>query len=63
MLGDPMPYQPGKLTAEQYKQTQELPRGPAVLSDADLASHFMSEPDAQYLTRFERDWLAKVLRK
>jgi hypothetical protein len=40
-----------------------LPRGPATLSVAELAQRQLSELDAQYLERLEKDWREKVLRQ
>ena len=62
-LGDSLPHQLDPLTPQQRAAAEAIPRGPATLSEAELAAHFMAEPDAQYLTRFEQDWLLKVLRK
>ena len=51
------------LSPEDRAKAQALPRGPATLSNEELAAHFAHEPDAGYLTRLEQDWLEKVLRR
>jgi putative spermidine/putrescine transport system substrate-binding protein len=63
VLKSPFPLSLEKLTAEQRQSIEALPRGVATLSDAELAGHFLPEPNAQYLSRFEKDWAAKVLRQ
>ena len=50
-----------RLSSEQRKAVEALPRGIATLSYAELAAHYIPEPDAQYLNRLEKDWLEKVL--
>jgi putative spermidine/putrescine transport system substrate-binding protein len=62
-LGTPSPHDPARLTEEERKALQAIDRGPATLSDGELAAHFLPEPDAQYLDRFEKDWLTKVLQR
>jgi putative spermidine/putrescine transport system substrate-binding protein len=57
------PLSPDRLTADQRRAVEALPRGVATLPDDVLARHFIPEPDAAYLQRFERDWEEKVLRK
>jgi hypothetical protein len=63
LLGSPPPYDPQRLSPEQRTAVNAIPRDAATLSNAELAAHYIPEPDAQYLTRFEKDWLAKVLRQ
>jgi hypothetical protein len=62
-LDNAFPLDLEKLTKEQQAQAEALPRGPATLPLRELASHFVGEPDAGYLTRLEKDWLDKVLRQ
>jgi putative spermidine/putrescine transport system substrate-binding protein len=52
-----------RLTPGERAQVEALPRGPATLSIRDLATHFLPEPDAEYLNRLEKDWSEKVLRR
>jgi len=52
-----------KLSATERKRADALRRGPATMSNEELAAHFANEPDAGYLTRLEQDWLDKVLRR
>jgi putative spermidine/putrescine transport system substrate-binding protein len=61
-LQSPFPLELRTLSEEQQKQVAQLKRGPATLSDDELAKHYLAEPDAEYLTRFEKDWQEKVLR-
>jgi putative spermidine/putrescine transport system substrate-binding protein len=61
-LQSPFPLELSRLTEEQRKRVAQLKRGPATLTDDELARRFMAEPDAEYLTRFEKDWQEKVLR-
>ncbi|HYZ83401.1 MAG TPA: ABC transporter substrate-binding protein [Bryobacteraceae bacterium] len=51
------------LTASQREEVERLPRGVATLSDQELSAHFLPEPHAEYLTRFEKDWREQVLRR
>jgi putative spermidine/putrescine transport system substrate-binding protein len=62
-LGNPLPIDIGALSADDRIKAAALPRGPATLSLDELSAHFASEPDAGYLTRLEKDWLEKVLRR
>jgi hypothetical protein len=62
-LGNPFPLKLDTLAAEQRAGVEALPLHPASLSISELESHFMPEPDAEYLTRLERDWQMKVLRQ
>ena len=57
------PIAAARLTPEDLAKVRALPRGPATLSDEELAAHFVQEPDAGYLTRLEQDWMEKVLRR
>jgi ABC-type uncharacterized transport system YnjBCD substrate-binding protein len=61
-LKSPFPLEPSKLTDAQRASVAALPRGVATLSNEELSSHALSEPHAEYLIRFEKDWQAKVLR-
>src|SRR5262249_40820001 len=60
-LGNPFPLKLSTLTAAQRASVEALPLDPAALPIADLESHFMPEPDAEYLTRLEKEWQMKVL--
>ena len=62
-LGNPFPLKLDTLTATQRAGVQALPRHPAALPIDELESHFIPEPDAEYLTRLEKDWQMKVLRQ
>jgi putative spermidine/putrescine transport system substrate-binding protein len=57
------PHRLDRLTDQQRSLVEALPRGPATLPLSELAAHFVPEPDAEYLNRFEKDWSEKVLRK
>ena len=61
VLKSPFPLELSKLNADQRERVAALPRGVATLSDEELSSHALPEPHAEYLTRFEKDWRAKVL--
>lgn len=61
-LGHPSPYDARRLSAEQRAAVEALPRGIATLPDAELAARFLPEPDSEYLSRLEKDWIEKVLR-
>lgn len=63
VLGDPFPQHPGRLTVEQRAAIEAIPRGPAGLPEAVLASHYLPEPDAVYIDRLEEEWMEKVLRQ
>ncbi len=56
------PHRTDRLSPEQRRAVRSLARGPATLSAGELDQHAFPEPDAQYLSRLEKDWLAKVLR-
>jgi putative spermidine/putrescine transport system substrate-binding protein len=62
-LGNPFPLELASLTEGQRRSVKSLPTHAASLPIEELQAHFMPEPDAEYLTRFEKDWLAKVLRR
>ncbi|HTM50572.1 MAG TPA: ABC transporter substrate-binding protein [Bryobacteraceae bacterium] len=62
-LGNSFPLELGSLTEAQRRSVRSLPAHAASLSIEELQSHFMPEPDAEYLTRFEKDWRARVLRR
>ncbi len=62
-LGSLFPLMPESLTPAESAAVEALPRGIATLSVAELAQHQVSELDAQYLERLEKDWREKVLRQ
>ena len=62
-LSNPFPLKLDTLTAAQRASVEALPLHPAALPIAELESHFMPEPDAEYLTRLEKEWQMKVLRQ
>jgi putative spermidine/putrescine transport system substrate-binding protein len=62
-LGSLFPLLSGRLTPEESAAVEALPLGPATLPVAELAKHQLSEPDAQYLERLEKDWREKVLKQ
>jgi putative spermidine/putrescine transport system substrate-binding protein len=62
-LRSPFPLELSTRSASQQASVAALPRGVATLSDAELSSHALAEPHAEYLLRFEKDWQAKVLRE
>jgi putative spermidine/putrescine transport system substrate-binding protein len=62
-LGNPFPIDLNSLNTADRNRAEALPRGPATLSLQELSTHFAAEPDAGYLTRLEKDWLEKVLRR
>jgi putative spermidine/putrescine transport system substrate-binding protein len=63
VLGDIFPIGPERLTPEQRHAVESLPMGPATLPAAELRSHQLPEPDAQYSNRLQQDWIRKVLEK
>lgn len=62
-LGSLFPLLSGGLTPEESAAVEALPLGPATLPAAELAKHQLSEPDAQYLERLEKDWREKALKQ
>jgi putative spermidine/putrescine transport system substrate-binding protein len=62
-LGSLFPLLSDLLTPEERAAVEGLPLGPATLSVAELAKHQLSEPDAQYLERLEKDWREKALKQ
>lgn len=62
-LGNSFPLVVDRLTPEEQHAAENLPRGSATLSDAELAAHLVPEADAQYLIRLEKDWREKVLQR
>jgi putative spermidine/putrescine transport system substrate-binding protein len=62
-LGEQFPLSLDRLSAAQRAAVRALPIPVATLSIGELATHFLPEPDADYLTHFEKDWLEKVLRQ
>ena len=62
-LGSLFPLLSEGLTPAERAAVEALPRGVATLSVAELTQHQLSELDAQYLERLEKDWREKVLRQ
>jgi putative spermidine/putrescine transport system substrate-binding protein len=54
---------PERLTPAEQRSAESLPRGAATLSAAELTSHELPEPDAEYSRRLQDDWIRKVLEK
>ncbi|MCI0392644.1 MAG: ABC transporter substrate-binding protein [Acidobacteria bacterium] len=52
-----------RLTEQERRATEALPRGAATLSTAELSARLLPEADAEYLERLEKDWQEKVLRR
>ncbi|MFN3324032.1 MAG: ABC transporter substrate-binding protein [Bryobacteraceae bacterium] len=52
-----------RLTEEQRAKAEALPVGLGMLPARVLAARALTEPDAEYLVRIERDWLERVLRR
>jgi putative spermidine/putrescine transport system substrate-binding protein len=63
VLGTVFPIAFDRLNENDRRAAEALPRGLATLTAAELAAHRVSEADAQYLERLEKDWLEKVLRQ
>jgi putative spermidine/putrescine transport system substrate-binding protein len=61
--GDLPVIDPALLPAEWQQRFDELPRGPATLSDAVLAAHRLPELPAPWLAAIERGWEANVLQQ
>lgn len=57
------PHRLEQLTEAQRAQVLAQPRGPATLRPDELRAHFLTEPDAEYLNRFDKEWREKVLRQ
>jgi hypothetical protein len=62
-IGGLFPLREEHLTAAEREAVEALPRGPATLAPADLASRRIREADAEYVDRFERDWRSEVLQR
>lgn len=62
-LGSVFPLALDRLTADQRRAAEALPRGPATLPAGVLAAHQVPEADVRYLERLEKDWLEQVLRQ
>jgi putative spermidine/putrescine transport system substrate-binding protein len=62
-LGTLPPHRMDALTEAQRAAVRALPRGAATLPAEELARHFLAEPDAEYLNRWDKDWNAMVLRQ
>ncbi|MGH9839312.1 MAG: ABC transporter substrate-binding protein [Blastocatellia bacterium] len=62
-LGSLFPLLLESLTPSMRAAAEALPSDAATLPVAELARHQLSEPDAQYLERLEKDWREKVLRQ
>lgn len=63
VLGSVYPHRLDRLSAEERKAVDRLPRGEATLSDAELAARAVPEAHSEYLERLEKDWREKVLLK
>jgi putative spermidine/putrescine transport system substrate-binding protein len=61
--GELFPHRLESLNAVERSQVEGLQRSPATLPIETLQKHFVPEPDAEYLNRFDREWNAKVLRQ
>jgi putative spermidine/putrescine transport system substrate-binding protein len=62
-VDDLYPHRLDALTKNERARVDALPRGAATLPIEELEQHFIPEPDAEYLNRFDKDWRAKVLRQ
>lgn len=62
-LNELYPHRLEALSKQQRERVAALPRGVATLPLEVLEKHFLPEPDAEYLNRFEKDWRAKVLQQ
>ncbi len=61
--GDLTALDPARLPAEWATRFADLPRGPATLSDAELAAHRLPELQAAWLAAIETGWIQQVLEK
>jgi putative spermidine/putrescine transport system substrate-binding protein len=61
--GDLPVIDPALLPADWQQRFDDLPRGPATLSDAVLAAHRLPELPAPWLAAIERGWEANVLQQ
>jgi len=61
--GDLPVLDPALLPDEWQQQFDDLPRGPATLSDAELAAHRLPELPAAWLAAIEQGWEANVLQQ
>lgn len=59
--GDLPVLDPARLPADWQQKFDELPRGPATLSDAVLAAHRLPELPAAWITAIEQGWETNVL--
>ncbi len=59
----PFPLRPDHLTDAQRQAAANLPRGVATLSEEELNSAWLPEPDSRYLERLEQDWIREVLER
>lgn len=62
-LGGVFPISVDNLNDDERRMVESLPRGIATLPVEVLNSHRVTEADAEYLERFERDWQINVLRR
>jgi len=62
-LGTLFPINADRLSAEERALVAALPRGPATLTNEELAARQVPEADARYLERLEKDWQERVLRR
>jgi putative spermidine/putrescine transport system substrate-binding protein len=61
--GDLPVIDPALLPADWQQRFDELPRGPATLSDAELAAHRLPELPAAWIAAIEQSWQANVLQR
>jgi putative spermidine/putrescine transport system substrate-binding protein len=61
--GDLPVLDPALLPAEWQQRFDNLPRGPATLSDAELAAHRLPELPAPWIAAIEQGWQANVLQR
>ena len=59
--GDLPVLDPALLPVAWQQQFNDLPRGPATLTDAELAAHRLPELPAAWLAAIEKGWVANVL--
>ena len=62
-MGGLFPLRSEHLSAAEREAVEALPRGPATLPLAALATRRIQDAHAEYVDRFERDWRAEVLQR
>jgi putative spermidine/putrescine transport system substrate-binding protein len=62
-MGGLFPLRPEHLSQTEREAVEALPRGPATLPLATLATRRIQDAHAEYVDRFERDWRAQVLQR